>query len=363
MKKLFVLFTLVLSAFVFVACSQATTVATTVGTTTTENDNPSTLIIQFVPSTTIDTSKMVLLVNLKEMLEDELDSMGFPIPVSISIGTSYAAVIEAMVSGQVHVGFLTSQQYAFVTTENPGDVEVLLTSVRNAYECQLDSNNNPIEDTDDIIANANAVGYNGATTAAVKVNSYYSMLLVRTEDYAAYQAEGISWLAGKEVGTQSVTSGSGYVYPSFLLSQNDMSFVADDPDAEAGEVKYTTISGHQSSVLALLNNEVDAVFTFFDARYSTSSYTAWQTANPTLNIFEVTRVAALTPPIFNDTISAVSSLSTGLKAAIQQAFINIIATDEGLASLALYNHTGYLVANDADYDSERALWQFLHPND
>jgi len=321
------------------------------------------LIIQFVPSTTIDSAKLTLLMQLETLLETELASLGYSVGVNIGVGTSYASVIEAMASGQVHVGFLTSQQYAFVTTEFPGDVEVLLTSVRNAYECQLDENDDQILDTDEIIVNANAVGYDAATTPDVKVNSYYSMLLLRTADYAAYQAEGISWLAGKNVGTQSLTSGSGFVYPSFLLSQNDMSFVADDPIAANGEVKYTTIAGHQASVLSLLNDEVDAVFTFFDARYTASSYTTWQEANPTLNIFEVTRVVALTVPIYNDTISSISSLSAGLKAAIQQAFINVIATEDGLAALSIYNHTGYLVANDADYDSERALWQFLHPED
>lgn len=374
MKKLFVFLTIALFAFVFVACESATTAATTAATTTaatttaaptttTAKPDPQTLIIQFVPSTTIDSAKLTLLMQLEILLEEELSDLGYDIGVNIGVGTSYASVIEAMASGQVHVGFLTSQQYAFVTTEYPGDVEVLLTSVRNAYVCQLDENDDPLTDMDDIIANANAEGYSAATTSEVKVNSYYSMLLVRTEDYADYQAEGISWLAGKNVGTQSLTSGSGFVYPSFLLSQNEMSFVASSPVAANGEVKYTTIGGHQSSVLSLLNDEVDAVFTFFDARYSTSSYAAWQEANPTLNIFEVTRVAALTAPIYNDTISAISSLSAGLRAAIQQAFINVIATEDGLAALSIYNHTGYLVAHDEDYNSERELWQFLHPED
>jgi len=148
-----------------------------------------------------------------------------------------------------------------------------------------------------------------------------------------------------------------------LLGQNGLHFVTGTPNAANGEVKATTISGHQASVVALLNNEVDAVFTFFDARADHSAYTPWKTANPTLTVIGETKVVALTNLIYNDTISALSSLSPGLKAAIQQAFIDVIALPDGLAALAIYNHKGYLIAHDSDYDSERALYQFLNPED
>lgn len=346
-----------------------TTVApTTAAPTTTEDpyDDPTTLIIQFVPSTTIDSAKLTLLKTLEEILEAELLGDGFEINVNISVGTSYASVIEAMASGQVHVGFLTAQQYAFVTTEYPGEVNVLLTAVRNAYNAQVDGTN-LITDTDTIIANANADGYDASTTDTVKVSSYYSMLLVRTEDYAAYQAAGIDWLAGKNVATQTTTSGSGYTYPSYLLYQNDLTFVpwTEGPDAASGEVGFTTIGGHQNAVLALLADEVDAAFCFYDARYQSSTQTyfdAWQEANPTLNRFEETRVAALTIPIYNDTISALTSLSPALQTAIQDAFMAAILTENGALALSIYNHSAYLIANDADYDGERDFYQFMQDN-
>jgi len=357
------LFTLFVFAFSFVACDDNTTELTTEGTTTEEvttYNDPNTLVVQFVPSTTIDTAKLTLLQGLEVMLEDSLAAQGYDINVNIGVGTSYASVIEAMVSGQVHVGFLTSQQYAFTTLMFPDEVEVLLTSVRNAYEIQIDNDGNEITDKAALITAANTEGYNAATTSEHKVSSYYSMLLVRTEDYEDYDTEGIAGLAGKNVAVQSVTSGSGYIYPSFLLYQNEMSFVTDEPNAAEGEVKATTISGHTTAVNALLNGDVDAVFTYFDARYNTNDFAAWQDAHPELNIFTYTRVVDLTPPIYNDTISALQSLSPGLREAIQQAFIDIIATTEGATALAIYNHTGYLRAIDSDYDSERELYMFLH---
>jgi len=352
MKKVLMVLLLMILSFTFIGCDGS------------GNDgDPETLIIQFVPSTTIDSDKLTLLKNLEEMLEAELATAGYEINVNIGVGTSYASVIEAMVSGQVHVGFLTSQQYAYTTLEFPDKVEVILTSVRNAYEIQIDSEGNEITDKATLIAAANASGYAGETTSEHKVSSYYSMLLVRTEDLAEYETNGVSALAGKSVGVQSTTSGSGYVYPSFLLYQNELSFVTGTPDASEGEVKAVTIGGHQNAVLGLLNEDVDAVFAFFDARYSTDSYTSWQDANPDENIFDYTSVVALTDPIFNDTISAVTSLSDGLKEAIQDAFMEIIQTEDGLEVLAIYNHTGYMVAEDASYESERELYQFLHQDD
>jgi phosphonate transport system substrate-binding protein len=350
LKKILSFFLLLALAFGLSACSGSKAV-------------PDTLIIQFVPSTTIDSTKLTQLKTLEDMLEAELVEAGFEISVNISVGTSYASVIEAMASGQVHVGFLTSQQYAFTTLEYPGKVEVLLTSVRDAYEAQLDANDNLITDTAQIIANANATGYEATTNSAVKVDSYYAMLLVRAEDYPAYQTNGIAELKGKHVGTQSVTSGSGYVYPSFLLYQNNMSFVSGTPNAANGEVKFTTITGHEASVLALLNEEVDAVFTFFDSRYKDEPYEAWQTANPTADRYALTKVVALTPPIYNDTISGLSSLSDGLREALQEAFMTIVKTTEGAEILKIYNHSDYLIAQDEDYDSERELYQFLHPEE
>ena len=301
---------------------------------------------------------------MEVLLEAQLALAADPIRVQIGVGTSYASVIEAMASGLVHVGFLTAQQYAFTTLEFPGDVEVLLTSVRNAYEVQIDGSGNEITDRAAIIAAANTDGYDAATTSDYKVSSYYSMLLVRTEDLDEYTTNGIDALAGKNVGVQSETSGSGYVYPSFLLYQNDLTFVTSDtPNAAAGEVQATTIGGHTAAVLALLMGEVDAVFTFFDARYVTDAYTTWQTANPGVDIYDYTSVVALTDPIYNDTISCVTSLNDGLKVAIQEAFMNIIDTDEGLEVLSIYNHTGYMIAQDSDYESERELYLFLHQED
>ena len=73
-----------------------------------------------------------------------------------------------------------------------------------------------------------------------------------------------------------------------------------------------------------------------------------------------TDVVGVTGNIMNDTISVSRiNLDQGIIDAIQQAFINIAKTDEGLAVMAVYSHTNYVVALDSDYDSARDLREFM----
>jgi phosphonate transport system substrate-binding protein len=329
------------------------------------NTDPETLVIQFVPSVSIDSALLTKVRNLEGLLEESLADKGFEHNVNISIGTSYASVIEAMASGQVHAGFLTAQQYAFTTLEFPGKVDVLLTSVRNAYQAQVNGTE-VITDNQTILDNMNAVGYTAATTPTVKVSSYYSALYVRNAQAAEVTAAGgwVNWIKGKTIATQGTTSGSGFVYPSVLLDEAGLSFVNTStatPNAANNEVGYKVVSGHQNSVLALLNNEVDGVFTFMDARSHATAYNAWNETNTGKTVIGETKAVALTPAIYNDTISTVTSLSDGLREALGESFVDVVATEAGAEALAIYNHTGYLFANDEDYDGERAVYRFLNP--
>lgn len=58
-----------------------------------------------------------------------------------------------------------------------------------------------------------------------------------------------------------------------------------------------------------------------------------------------------------------SSLSDELREAIADAFIAALLTENGAAALNIYQHSGYLKADDADYDGEREVWKYLHPED
>ena len=76
----------------------------------------------------------------------------------------------------------------------------------------------------------------------------------------------------------------------------------------------------------------------------------------TESIWTETDVIGVTEPIFNDTISVSTvnpEMSEGFKKAIQEAFIEIAKTEAGAEAIKIYNHEGYEVVTDADYDGAR----------
>ncbi len=336
MKKFLSVMFLFVLAFALVACGGE------------DASDPDVIKVQFVPSNTASEIMLKTYV-LERLLEDRIPGKTF----EISVGTDYNAVVEAMQAGQVHVGFLTAQQYAYVTTERPGTAEVILTSVRAALEVQL----LPKEQQ---VAAMNAAGYTGQKSTTETVTSYASILITKTETYnltGAGKINTLADLAGKTVCTQSTTSGAGYVYPAVLLNDNDLSFVSGTPVAANGEVKALNLgSGYPGAITALMEGDCDAAFVFQDARDNTTLLATYP------NLFTDTRVVAVSPSIYNDTISVIPSLKAELKVAIQEAFIDIATTEEGLAAISVYSHTGYKVAVDADYDGERVVYLFKKEN-
>lgn len=334
MKKILLLFLVVMAVFSLAACG--------------EEEEDKVIEIAFVPSQSV-TDIMLKTTAIEKLLEDRIEGYKF----NVTVGLSYEAVIEGMLSGQIDVGFLTAQQYAFMTVDHPGSVNVILTAVRNGLAVQFKEDGSYASDAE-VIAAMNATGYT-AQLAEEKVTFYNSILLVRAEDYEA-GFDSVADLAGKTVATQSTTSGSGYVYPAVLLNQNGLSFVTGTPNAANGEVKAMTVNGHQNGVLAVLNHDADATFVYMDARNSSSVLDVYP------NAFTDLKVIALSPGIYNDTISVVSSMPQDLQEAIQAAFIDLATTEAGLAAISVYSHTGYKVAVDSDYEGERAVYIFKRDN-
>lgn len=79
-------------------------------------------------------------------------------------------------------------------------------------------------------------------------------------------------------------------------------------------------------------------------------------------IWDETNVIGVTPSIYNDTVSVSKNseiMDEDLKAAIQEAFINIAQTDEGKEVISIYNHEGYQKAESSDYDNERKAQELV----
>ncbi|MDR2828945.1 MAG: phosphate/phosphite/phosphonate ABC transporter substrate-binding protein [Acholeplasmatales bacterium] len=331
MKKVFLLICCIFVLFFGVACSGG-------------GDDPDTINIWFVPSRSaqiISDNKVFI----EEALAAKLNKK-----VVVDTGTSYNAVLEGMLSDQIDVGFLTAQQYAAASIDEAGKVEAILTSVRDAYQVQIDHPNDfPAQ-----IAAMNLPSYHGEQ-AVEKASSYSSICIVKTENYGAGKIATIADLAGKTVAVQASTSGAGYVYPSVALHNAGLKFTTNEVPGP-NEVKAITIAPYASAVTALLQGQVDAAWIFLDVRYANFYVTG-----DDLEIFNKTKVVAMTPGIYNDTVSVRSNLKASLKQKIADAFIEIAESGSKEVKDALYNiysHTGYLKANDKDYDGERQVCLF-----
>ena len=285
-----------------------------VGCSSDDYVNPEVLEVQLIPSrdsAVLDAQRGPL----EELLEAELD-----MEVNVTVATDYNALIEAMASGQVHVGLLATASY--VLAHDEGAADVILKSLRY--------------DVDD----------NGILLVSQPlVDGYKSQLVVHADS----GIETLDDLVGKTIAISSFTSTSGFVWPANLLADNDI-----DPETD---VTWVNAGGHDAAILAVINGQADAAFTFKDARtLVVGDYP---------NINELVIHLQDTESIPNDTISVIPNLDPDLIERIQEAFLAIAADDAKIAVMdAIYSHKGYAIATDEEYDIVRTYlerqeaWEF-----
>ncbi|BAB04158.1 phosphate/phosphite/phosphonate ABC transporter substrate-binding protein [Halalkalibacterium halodurans] len=273
-----------------------------VGGTDSEAYVPESLMVQFVPSQNAETLE-ARAKPLENLLSDELG-----IDVEVSVSTNYNTVVEAMASGQVDVGFLPPNAYVQAHDEY-GAAEVILQSQRFG------------------------VNEDGSPTDEL-VDYYLSMFIARADS----DIESIADIKGKTVAFQDYTSSAGYVWPAAILLDEGIDPLTD--------VNPLILQGHDAGVTAVLNGEADVAAIFQDARNVV--------AGDFPTVFEDTKVISFTEPIPNDTISVRSDMDDEWKKKIQQAFIKIGQSEEGLEIIRdIYTHEGYTESEDATFDIVR----------
>jgi phosphonate transport system substrate-binding protein len=256
----------------------------------------------------------------------------------VSVPTSYAATIEAMCAAEEDtMGFIPGLGY--VLGNEKCDVEVALATIRY-----------------------------GRT-------AYWTQFTVRRDSGITSLAD----LEGKKWAVPSVTSTSGYLWPSVLLSLNNIT---------PGEI--VEAGGHPQSVLAVLDGTADFGTSYFSPPGNTvedwsegdplepggeftieqqedGSYEVWQGGLPVRdarvaamatnpNVMDEIALLAISERIPNDTVSFISDFPAELRDTIVQALIDYAATDEGQEVLAdedFYDITGFGRVNDDYYDPVR----------
>nr|WP_311454132.1 PhnD/SsuA/transferrin family substrate-binding protein [Fundicoccus ignavus] len=303
------------------------------------------LTVAFVPSR--DPEDIITTTEpLKQLLIDELAELGFNVgEIEITVGTSYEAVGEAMSAGTAEIGLIPGGTFVLFSD----DVEVLLTSTRAGL---TKDSENPADWNDG----------EATETSDEQVTYYKSLILAgpseKGQELAAKvnAGEELTWedLDSANWAVMSSSSSSGYIYPTIWLNERYGKGVSDLSHAVQSE-------SYASSIARLASEQVDIIVGFADLRRDYDEQ--WTTEmSREASIWEETNVIGVAPNVYNDTVSVSKNaevMTDELKAAIQQAFINISETEEGKAVIAIYSHEGYQPATSEDYDTEREAQKIL----
>ena len=322
---------LVLSMSMLVGC----------GSKTADNDE---LVVYFVPSR--DPAEIQKATKpLAEMLKAELSKLGYDFEkVRIEVGTSFEAVGEALSSGTAQVGFIPGGTYVLYDD----GVDVALTATRfglnHDSENPADWNTAPTENTNNKVKYYRSLVIAGPSEKgqklAAKINNWEKLTL---DDI-----QGATWGV-----SSNTTSPAGYIYPSLWLQENFGISITDLKSKVA-------LDNYATSLSQLASGQIDVMVTYADARLD---YVDQWNSNfgRTASIWDETNVIGVTDGIYNDTISVTkdASMTSELKEAIQQAFINIGNTEEGQKIISIYSHKGYEIGNSSDYDAEREAQKLI----
>jgi len=227
----------------------------------------------------------------------------------IAVPTSYAAVIEALGTNQADVAWLST--YAYILAKQKYNANVRMMTVRNGLKT-----------------------YRGQFVAAT--NSGIKSL----ED-----------IEGKVIAYTDAASTSGYIYPSAILKQKNIT---------PKEIFYA--GGHPQAILAVYSGRADVACTYWSP--------ADQTGKPKdareklfethKDIFEKIAIIGFTDEIPNDTVTFRSSIPKEIEQKIVSSLMSFSRSETGKDALKkLYDIDGLEEASDADYEVVRTTLKAL----
>lgn len=256
-----------------------------------------------------------------QAIADKLSEMtGYKI--NISVPTNYAALIEAMGSGNAHIGWLPPLAYMLAKYKGYADVGlVVLRADSDHYGFQY-------------VSNVNRKDKDGNPM----FTSYYDPA---TGKSTADAATALKQLDGKKPCWTDPLSASGYVLPVGLLGSQGVK-------VKAG----AWVQGHPTvikSVYLSPNGEIcDFGATYIDAR------TAVVKDFPDVN--DVVQVLFVSDPIIpNDNVSYAATLPADVREKITAALVELAGTEEGRTLLKNggYDIGGLRAVDDTFYDDFR----------
>jgi phosphonate transport system substrate-binding protein len=243
--------------------------------------------------------------------------------IKINVPTNYAALVEAMGSGNAHIGWLPPLAYMLAKYKGYADVGLaVLRSGADHYGFQY-------------VANAARVDADGNPM----FTSYYDPA---TGKSTADAATALAQFAGKKPCWTDPLSASGYVLPSGLLGSVDVK-----PRAGAWVQGHPTVI---TSVYLSPKGEIcDFGATYVDAR------TAVTNNFPDVND-KVVIIYISEPIIPNDNVSFAANVPADVRQKLTDALLEIAGTEEGRTLLkdGGYDIGGLSKVDDTFYDEFRA---------
>ena len=363
-KKLFAVLLSLVMVLTLVACSSNNEPANEGG----EDENTATVVdeltIAFVPSKDADVI-LTAAEPLKDLLKAKMLEKGFDIgTVDISVGTSYAAVGEGMIAGTIDLGLIPASTYVLY---HPDGVELLLEALRFGVGDATGRVIDPSEGIDPWNAGI-TMDANGMATGYASL-IYVNIATDKGADlYAKAQTGELTWedVDSAKWYVCSATSSAGYIYPSLWLNQQFGEGAGNSRVTVANLSNVVPDGSYANMMRDLLTGACDVTVGYADVRKDAAStenfeaaYADEIAAGTYENVWDIVKVIAVSDYIMNDTISYASAdvdpkMTPEFVSALQEAFIEIASTEEGLACVEPYAHKGYQMGQDSDYDSTRA---------
>ena len=313
---------------------------------TVENVQLDSLVLYFVPSREPD-EIVTITEPLKDLLKNEMAGLGYDVgTVEIFVGTTYEAVGEALSAGTADIGFgMPGGTYVLYDD----GAEVILTSTRDGLSKDSDNAKDWNDGQPTEASDVQAVSYRARLIAGPSEKGQAVAAKVNAgEELTWDDINGLSW------SVMNSSSSAGYIYPALWMQEHFGKGITDLDNAVQAD-------SYGSAFARLASGQVDALMTYADARRDYEDKWTSEYAR-TASIWEETNVIGVTPGIYNDTIcvsKTAEKMDDALKAALQQAFINIAGTPECQEVIAIYSHNGYQTAVASDYDDERAAQELI----
>ncbi len=258
---------------------------------------PDKIIMGFVPS--VDSDKIAD--TIKPLADELAKELGMPVEGKVM--TNYSALVEAMGSNKVQIGFLPA--FGYVLANQKHGVQVILKSERYGSDY------------------------------------YHSQWVVRADS-------GINSLAdlkGKTWAIPDLTSTSGFLFPAAQIMDQ---FQVKDVQAEFFG-KSIQAGGHDNALIAVLEGNADVATTFDDAR------TIIKKDHP--DVMDKLKVIGYSKNIPNDTISVTKELDKDLVAKIKNIFLSFNDKPDMIKIMHdVYSWDAIRAAKDSDYDVVRSTY-------